>query len=100
MLIDIHKIFMGYWQRKERTMSKKSGNYHVTPRSEGWAVKGEGAKRASEVLPTQKQAIDRSRELSISKGGGDVIIHGRDNRIRDRDTTTGGNDPCPPKDTK
>lgn len=81
-------------------MGKKSSNYHVTPRPEGWAVKGEGAKRASEILPTQMQAIERSRELSISKGGGDVFIHGRDNRIRDRDTTQGGNDPCPPKDEK
>lgn len=81
-------------------MGKKSSNYHVTPRSEGWAVKGEGAKRASEILPTQQQAIDRSRELSISKGGGDVFIHGRDNLIRDRDTTKGGGDPYPPKDTK
>ena len=84
-----------YWQ-KENPMSKKK-DQHVVPHSQGWAVKAEGASKATKVLPTQKDAIERAREIAQNQQS-EVVIHGRDGRIRDKDSY--GNDPIPPKDTK
>jgi hypothetical protein len=72
-------------------MSKK--NYHVTKRPDGnWQGRAEGAKRASVVTPTQREAIKETRPLVKE---GELVIHGRDNLIRDKDTH--GKDPYPPK---
>lgn len=75
-------------------MSKK-GNQHVVPHSEGWAVKGEGNSRATSVHPTQREAIDAGREVARNQSG-ELLIHGRDGRIRERDSVA-NNDPFPPK---
>lgn len=77
-------------------MSKK--NIHVTHRASGdWAVKGEGDGRASSLHGTQKDAIDAGRKLARANES-ELVIHGRDNRIIDKDSF--GSDPNPPKDTK
>lgn len=76
-------------------MSKK--NIHVVPHKDGWAVKKEGNERASSVHQTQRDAIDIGREAAQSANS-ELVIHGRDGRIRDKDSY--GNDPCPPRDTK
>lgn len=73
-------------------MSKR--NQHVVPHQNGWAVKPAGATKASAVFPTQKQAIDRAREVSRNQGT-ELLIHGQDGRIRARDSH--GHDPFPPK---
>jgi len=73
-------------------MSKR--NQHVVPHAGGWAVKPEGGDRASSVHPTQQDAIDRGRELARNQGA-ELLIHGRDGRIRERDSH--GHDPNPPK---
>lgn len=57
-------------------------------------MKPEGADRASSIHQTQQEAIDRGREIARNQGV-ELFIHGRDGRIRERDTH--GNDPCPPK---
>lgn len=67
---------------------------HVVPHSDGWAVRKSGSDRASEVFTTQKEAIERAREISASQGA-ELMIHGRDGRIRERDSH--GHDPHPPK---
>ena len=73
-------------------------NYHVTPRPDGkWQVIRDGADRASSVHDTQRDAIDRGRDLAKDDRT-DLRIHGRDGRIRDSDSY--GNDPNPPKDQK
>lgn len=69
---------------------------HVVPRGELWAVEREGAERASFLTATQDEALVRARELSISCGGGEVSIHGRDGRIRDKRTYV-KRDPYPPQ---
>lgn len=69
-------------------------NQHVVPHADGWAVKGEGAERASSVHRTQQEAIDRGREVARNQNS-ELFIHGRDGRIRERDSL--GNDPFPPK---
>lgn len=77
-------------------MSKEK--IHVTPRKDGdWQVKRDGNEKASAVTPTQKDAIGIGREMAI-KAKTELVIHGRDNQIRDSDSY--GNDPCPPKDKK
>ncbi len=73
-------------------MDKK--NQHVVPHENGWAIKGEGNKKATSVHDTQKDAIERAREISKQQGS-ELFIHGRDGRIRERDSH--GNDPFPPR---
>ena len=81
-------------------MSKDS-NRHVVPNPEGgWDVLKPGADRSSSHQPTQAEAIDRAREIVENLGGGEVVIHGRDGRIRDSDTVPPGSDPNPPIDTR
>lgn len=67
---------------------------HVVPRDGRWAVKGAGAERATVVVDTQKEAIGRAREIASNQGT-ELFVHGRDGRIRARDSH--GNDPYPPK---
>ena len=73
-------------------------NVHVTPHPEGgWQAKKEKAERASSRHPTQKEAMDRGRELA-KKERSELVIHGKDGRIRDKDSF--GPDPFPPRDKK
>ena len=70
-------------------------NYHVTPRPDKlWQVKKEGASRATRVTKTQSEAIKIARNLSVNKKT-ELIIHGRDGRIRDKDSH--GKDPYLPR---
>jgi hypothetical protein len=73
-------------------MTKK--NQHVVPHSGGWAVKGEGNTKASSVHQTQSAAESAARQSAV-RTGSEVFIHGRDGRIRERNTY--GRDPFPPK---
>ena len=78
-------------------MSKKR-DVHVTPHKEGgWQTKREGAGRAGTRHDTQREAIDRARNQAVREKV-EVVIHGRNGRIRDSDSY--GNDPNPPKDRK
>jgi hypothetical protein len=72
-------------------------NQHVVGRPDGWAVRGEHNGRDTSVHDTQAQAIERAREIAINQQS-EVVIHGRNGRIRDRDSY--GNDPAPPIDRK
>ena len=74
-------------------MSKRR-DQHVVPHDDGWAVKPAGGRRASSVHDTQQEAIDRGREISQNQNS-ELFIHGRDGRIRARDSH--GHDPFPPK---
>ena len=74
---------------------------HVVPNQDGgWDVRAPGSERSSAHTPTQADAIQRAREIVGNAGGGEVVIHGRDGRIRDSDTIAPGNDPNPPRDKK
>ncbi len=74
---------------------------HVTPDPDGgWNVTAPGATRRSAHTDTQAQAVDRARDIVRNAGGGEVVIHGRDGRVRDSDTVFPGNDPNPPRDRK
>ena len=66
---------------------------HVVKREEGWAVVKEDHQRASAITSTQKEAQDRAREIVTNNGGGEVVTHGVDGKIRAKDTVGRGNDP-------
>jgi len=73
-------------------MSKK--NYTVALRSDGWAVVGDGAARASSLHQTQAAAIAAGKPLAQA-GKGELRIQGQDGRYRE--SWSYGNDPYPPK---
>lgn len=76
-------------------------NRHVVPNAQGgWDVKKPGSSRASAHTNTQREAIDRAKQIVSNAGGGEVRIHGTDGKIRDSDTVAPGNDPFPPRDRK
>ena len=70
-------------------------NQHVVPHDDGWAVRGEENERLTSIHSTQSDAIDAARDIARNERS-EVVIHGRDGRIRDKDSY--GNDPCPPRD--
>lgn len=73
-------------------MTKK--NHHVVPSGDRWAVKREGAERASSLHSTQAEAWDAARGAARSERG-EAFLHGQNGQIRERNTY--GNDPHPPK---
>jgi Uncharacterized protein conserved in bacteria (DUF2188) len=68
-------------------------NVHVVPTGGGWNVEEEGGRGGSH-FPTQSEAIQAGRKLARSNRS-EHIIHGRDGRIRQRDSF--GRDPFPPR---
>ncbi len=67
---------------------------HVVPRIDGWAVRSEGSSRATSIHSSQREAIETARKLAKTSGT-QLVVHGRDGRIRSRDSY--GADPLPPK---
>jgi uncharacterized protein YdaT len=74
-------------------MSSKR-NQHVVPRQGGWAVKGEGASRATETFDRKVDAVERGRDIARNQGT-ELLVHGRDGKFETRDSH--GHDPFPPK---
>lgn len=70
---------------------------HIVPHKDGWAVKNEGAQRASSIHPTQKQAYDVGRDDLKSRSGGEISIHRENGQIRERNTIPPKKDSYPPK---
>ena len=70
-------------------------NQWVTIHHKGWAIKGEGNKRATKVTKTQKEAIDIARAIAKNQKS-ELIIQSTEGKIRSKDSY--GNDPCPPED--
>ena len=74
---------------------------HVVPSAEGgWDVVAPDGEHASAHRSTQADAIGRAREIVGNLGGGEVVIHDRNNVIRDSNTVRPGNDPNPPRDRR
>jgi len=70
-------------------------NQHVTPHPDGgWQVKGEGNEHATARTQTQQDAIQIARDIARNQGS-ELIIHGEDGKIRQKDSH--GHDPYPPK---
>ncbi len=82
------------WTKKVyKVRNAKSGKFedrHVIPNRArgGWdVVKGDGT-RASEHYATEAEAVERAREIVANNGsgGGTVLIHGHDGKIRRSDS--------------
>lgn len=69
-------------------------NQHVVPHGDKWAVKGAGNSKSTVVCDTQKECIDKARDIAINQKS-EVVIHRQNGQIRDKDSY--GNDPYPPK---
>ena len=67
-----------------------SKGQHVVPNGGKWSVRRAGSDRATSVHSTQREAIDEARKIAKNQGT-ELYIHGRDGRIRERDSY--GNDP-------
>lgn len=83
----------------KRRVSKRRGtasglNLHVVPRIDGWAVRIEGRSTATSVHNSQREAIESARKLA-KDAATQLVIHGRDGRIRERDSYA--SDPLPKK---
>ena len=77
-------------------MTKK--NQHVVTTGDGnWGVHGEDNSRITKITSTQSEAIKIAVDIAKNQGT-EVVIHGRDGKIRDKDSY--GNDPVPPVDKK
>ena len=73
-------------------MSRKS--QHVVPRDGRWAVRKGGSDRVTRSFNTQQEAIEVARNIARNQET-ELYIHGRDGRIRERNSY--GRDPFPPK---
>lgn len=73
------------------------GNQHVVKRNDEWGVRGEGNSRDTSRHATQAKAIGAARDIARNQAA-EVVIHGRDGRIRDKDSY--GSDPNPPRDKR
>jgi Uncharacterized protein conserved in bacteria (DUF2188) len=71
---------------------------HVVKDGHDWVVKKPGASRASSRHDTQRGADQRAAEILSNVGGGERVTHGRDGRIRSKDTIPPARDPFPPRD--
>lgn len=77
-------------------MAKNRKVYHVVPTKDGdWAVKREGAKRASVRTSTKSEAINKGRELAKSSRLSQLKIHKQNGKFQTEYTY--GKDPFPPR---
>lgn len=59
---------------------------YVVPRpGEGWAVVKENHQRASALLRTQREAIQRAKQITGNLGGGEVRVQNRHSQFREGD---------------
>lgn len=75
-----------------QVMTRKR-NQHVVPTKDGWAIKASGSPKATKVFHTQQEAIARATEIARNQQS-ELLIHGRDGRIREKRSY--GRDPHPP----
>ncbi|MGX5770299.1 DUF2188 domain-containing protein [Microbacterium trichothecenolyticum] len=81
-------------------MANNDEDRYVVKHEDGWAVKKEHAKRASNVYGSQAEAIVQARGIvdNTGRGLGEVRIQGEDGRFRDSDS--GRRNETPAKDTR
>lgn len=72
---------------------------HVIPSSGRWVVRREGEGRATRTFNSQSDAVSFAiNQAKGTSGRDEVVVHGRDGRIRSRDSY--GDDPSPPRDRR
>jgi hypothetical protein len=68
----------------------KKGDVHVVQADKGWRVEVEGSGRAESTHKTQSAAWKKAKQIA-RQNRSEALLHGRDGRIRDRNTY--GRDP-------
>lgn len=76
-------------------LGKKVGmaDYNVYQRGEQWVGQRTDASRISISADTQAAAYSAARDLVARSGGGEISLHGRNGRIRDKNTIAPAKDP-------
>ena len=72
-------------------------NVWVVPQGDDWAIKREGADRASKVVERKSDAEAYAKDLA-KKDHVELIVQRSDGTIQKKNSY--GNDPNPPKDTQ
>jgi hypothetical protein len=85
-------------KKKSRKGKENGKNLHVVPRIGGWAVRSEGRTRPTSIHSSRREAIDAARKLAKRTAVSQLVIHGRDGRIKERDTYS--IDPLPPREPR
>ncbi|MDZ7854776.1 DUF2188 domain-containing protein [Sphaerotilus sp.] len=71
-------------------MSKR--NQHVVPHEDGWAVRGAGTERVTQVFDHKQDAVSRAREIAKNQQT-ELVVHGQNGQIQYKDSH--GHDPFP-----
>ena len=66
-------------------MAFMTSTVHVLPAKNGWAVKRQGLKYGR-IFHTQKEAVQKARKLARGSASGQLVVYGRDGRIRNHTT--------------
>lgn len=74
------------------------GDRHVLPDNDGWKVVSPDGDQASARAETQEEAVEQARRIIQNSGGGELVVHGTDGKIRDKRTLTAGSAPNSPRD--
>jgi Uncharacterized protein conserved in bacteria (DUF2188) len=70
---------------------------HVVPNEGGgWDILAPGASQASAHLERQDQAVQRARQILRNEGGGELVVHDRQGKVREKNTVRPARDPHPP----
>lgn len=76
-------------------------NRHVVQTPKGsWAVRVPNQAGPESLHKTQSAAERAAKTVVRREGGGEVVIHRENGKIRDSDTVAPARDPNPPKDEK
>lgn len=73
------------------------GDRHVLPDGSEWKIINPDGEQASAHVGTQQAAVTRAREIIQNDGGGELVVHGTDGKIRDKVTLTAGSAPNSPR---
>lgn len=73
---------------------KSRKGQHVVPNGNKWSIRKAGSERASGTFDTQKEAVENAKKIAKNQKT-ELYIHGRDGRIRERNSY--GKDPYPPR---
>jgi len=57
--------------------------YHIVPHDDGWAVREEGADRATSVHTTKKEALSAGRDEAKSHVPSQLIVHKQDRSVQE-----------------
>jgi hypothetical protein len=66
-----------------------SREYHIVIKGDAWNVMKRNGNQIGASHKSKKEAVRAGRIALRKAGGGQLVVHGRDGRIRDSDTVFG-----------